>query len=115
MQGANLQPGARGRHVHSALGAVGWGGGVCVLASVEAELGQLVACTTPSHSAPRSRCSRGNATSALTVRSLEFEGLAVLVGDGVGGGVERHASGENERLGSNRQKSISVANGLCVP
>ncbi len=36
---------------------------------------------------------------ALTVRSLEFEGLAVLVGDGVGGGVEGHASGENERLG----------------
>ena len=33
-----------------------------------------------------------------TVRSLELERLAVLVGDGVGGRVERHAASEDERL-----------------
>ena len=53
--GGNLQPGARGRNVHSALGAVGWGSGVCVLAGVEPELGQLVTCKTRSDAAPRCR------------------------------------------------------------
>jgi hypothetical protein len=34
----------------------------------------------------------------VTVGGLELEGLAVLVSQGVGGGVEGHAAGEDERL-----------------
>ena len=41
-----------------------------------------------------------------TVRSLELERLAVLVGDGVGGRVERHAASEDERLISKVIKRI---------
>ncbi len=94
-EGANLQPGARGRHVHSALGAVGWRGRVCVLASVEAELGQFVACGALSDAVPPTI---QGLISTLTVRSFELEGFAVLARNGVSGRVEGHASSENERL-----------------
>ena len=96
---SHLEPAAGGGDVDSALGAVSRGGGVCVLPGIEAELGQLVTC--------RSRVGDGcegfrlhscGICERVTIGGLELEGLAVLVREGVGSGVEGHAASEDERL-----------------